>query len=587
MSIALVGNPNVGKSVVFNSLTGSYVTVSNYPGTTVEIARGTGRFGEHKLTVIDTPGVNSLTPYSEDEKVTRDILSGGDVACVIQVADSKNMKRSVALTLQLLKLGIPLVLDLNMSDEAKERGVHVDAKKLAGRLGIEVVETIAITGEGIVKLKEAVARTCFSGRRPKNADRKTDPQAAGMAALNRQADGLLDGVVTIAKPLKTKFSETVSRLTTRPLTGIPILLFVLFVMYEFVGKFAAGTGVDFFENTVFGKFINPFFTKAIDSMIGPGIARDFLVGDYGILTMAITYAFAIIFPIVTAFFLFFGVLEDSGYLPRLSILSDRIFKVMGLNGRAILPVILGLGCGTMATLTTRILDTKKERVIVTLLLALAIPCSAQLGVIMGMLGALSVRAFAIWLGIILLVMLVIGWAASRVVPGSRSPFIQEIPPVRRPQIGNISAKTLARLKWYLKEAVPLFLLATAILFFMDRTGFLKVVEDLFRPLVVGLLGLPVKATEAFIIGFLRRDYGAAGLYALSRSGTLDNIQILVSLVVITLFVPCVAQFFVMIKERGIRIAFAIGSFVFIFAFLVGGAVNFALRYFAAKGAAVI
>jgi ferrous iron transport protein B len=261
---------------------------------------------------------------------------------------------------------------------------------------------------------------------------------------------------------------------------------------------------------------------------------------------------------------------------------------MGLNGRAVLPIILGLGCGTMATLTARILDTKKERILVTLLLALAIPCSAQLGVIMGMLGSLSGKALMIWLAVLLFVMITVGFTASKVIPGSRSPFIQEIPPIRLPQISNILTKTLARLKWYLKEAVPLFIAGTLILFISDKMGVLVKIERLLSPLVVNMLGLPEKATEAFIIGFLRRDYGAAGLYHLSKTGALDGIQILVSLVVITLFVPCVAQFFVTIKERGMKTALLIGGFVFMFAFLIGGVLNTALRYLIyVRGIAVI
>jgi ferrous iron transport protein B len=251
---------------------------------------------------------------------------------------------------------------------------------------------------------------------------------------------------------------------------------------------------------------------------------------------------------------------------------------MGLNGRAILPMVLGLGCGTMATLTARILETKKERILASLLLTLAIPCSAQLGVIMGMLGSLSIEALLIWLAVILSVMIMVGFFASKIIPGSRGPFIQEVPPIRMPQLKNIVVKTFARLTWYLKEAVPLFILGTFILFVLDKTGALKWVESALSPLVVGLLNLPQKASEAFIIGFLRRDYGAAGLYTLRKTGALDNIQVLVSLVVITLFVPCIAQFFVTIKERGAKVACLIGGFVFIFAFLIGFILNLVLRY---------
>ncbi len=585
MNVLLVGNPNVGKSVVFNQLTRTYVTVSNYPGTTVDVARGMGRFGAKDFTVIDTPGINSLTPQSEDEAVTKEFLSRSDIACIIQVADSKNLKRTLMLTLELMKLHIPLVLNLNMSDEARERGIKIDVSRLSARIGIDVVETVAITGEGIARLKDAVLKA--KAPEAEGAEERTANAVVLIGRRNRIVDEIIKEAATISRPLKTRISERIGRMTIRPLTGIPILIFVVYLLYLFVGKFAAGVAVDFFEHTVFEKTLNPLVIRLADAFIPIRWAREFLVGDYGMITMAFTYAFAIVFPIVTAFFLFFGLLEDSGYLPRLSVLSDRIFRVIGLNGRAILPVVLGLGCGTMATLTTRILDTKKERLLVNIILALAIPCSAQLGVIMGILGGLSPKATVIWFSIILSVMIAVGYVAARVIPGARTPFIQEIPPIRMPQIGNIVTKTLARLKWYLKEAVPLFMLGTAMLFILDKAGILRGMETFFSPIVVGLLGLPEKATEVFIIGFLRRDYGAAGLYALSKTGALDNIQILVSIVVITLFVPCIAQFFVTVKERGMKTAAAIGAFVFMFAFLFGGILNFALRYFAGHGITII
>ena len=581
----------MGKSVIFNALTGSYVTVSNYPGTTVDISKGAGKFALEKFQVIDTPGVNSLTAHSEDEKVTRDILSKSDVACIVQVADSKNLKRSLVLTLELIELGLPLVLNLNMSDEAMDRGIKIDLKKLSDSLGIEIVETVAVTGEGIGRLKEAIMRARVpSPGAVCSKINKEDIKCDSVERLNRRgrAAGIIAGeVLKLSGRTEKGVSGFIGTLTIRPLTGIPVLILTLVFMYFFVGRFAAVNAVDFFEKKVFGEMVNPFLINTVNEIIPYPIIREFLIGDYGVITMALTYAFAIIFPIVTAFFLFFGLLEDSGYLPRLSVLSDRLFKTMGLNGRAILPMVLGLGCGTMATLTARILDTKKEKILVSLLLTLAIPCSAQLGVIMGLLGSISIKALFIWAAVLVSVMVLVGFGASKIIPGTRSEFIQEIPPIRMPQLKNIIVKTGARLKWYLKEAVPLFILGTMMLFMLDKLNILKLIEKMMSPLVVVLLSLPQKATDVFILGFLRRDYGAAGLYALSKQGSLDIIQILVSLVVITLFVPCVAQFFVTVKERGLKVACAIGAFVFISAFLVGGGLNLALRYLLAKGIAVI
>jgi ferrous iron transport protein B len=256
---------------------------------------------------------------------------------------------------------------------------------------------------------------------------------------------------------------------------------------------------------------------------------------------------------------------------------NKVFKLMGLNGKAVLPMVLGLGCDTMATLTTRILETKKERILVTLLLALGVPCSAQLGVILGMVSGLSGLATTIWLGTIMGVMLLVGYIASKIIPGEPSDFVLELPPIRVPQLMNIFVKTIARVQWYLKEAVPLFMLGTFILFVGHKAGALAYIQKLTDPLVVGMLDLPSKAAEAFVIGFLRRDYGAAGLFVMQKQGMLDPIQIVVSLVVITLFVPCIANFFMMVKERGMKAALYMVAFIFPFAFAVGGALNWVLR----------
>ncbi|MDH4247080.1 MAG: ferrous iron transport protein B, partial [Deltaproteobacteria bacterium] len=309
-----------------------------------------------------------------------------------------------------------------------------------------------------------------------------------------------------------------------------------------------------------------------------------LLGDYGLISMGLSYAFAIVLPIVGFFFIMFSVLEDSGYLPRLAVMLNRVFTLMGLNGKAVLPMILGLGCDTMATMTARILTTPKERVIVTLLLALGVPCSAQLGVILGMLAGLSTWALAWWLGTVMGVMLLVGALAARVLPGRSGDFVLEIPPLRLPQLLNLVIKTLARVEWYLKEVVPLFLMGTLLLWVLHRLEVLAALEQVTAPLVQNWLGLPAKATEAFLIGFLRRDYGAAGLYALFQ-GPLSSgnpsvaveIQVVVALVTITLFVPCVANLLMIIKERGWRTAVWMTGFIFPFAFFVGGVLNHLLR----------
>jgi ferrous iron transport protein B len=305
--------------------------------------------------------------------------------------------------------------------------------------------------------------------------------------------------------------------------------------------------------------------------------RDLFVGPYGIVTMALAYSLALVLPIVGTFFVAFGVLEDSGYLPRLAVMVNGLFKRIGLNGKAVLPMVLGLGCDTMATLTTRILETPKERLIVITLLALGVPCSAQLTVILAMFSGLPASAFVIWLTVVVGTIALVGRLASAVLPGRGSDFILELPPLRLPQLGNIALKTLARVEWYLKEAVPLFVVGTLILFGMDRLHLLGGLQRLCEPLLSGLLGLPRETAEAFVIGFLRRDFGAAGFYKLSEQGRLDVIQTVVAMVTITLFIPCIANFLMMVKERGLKTGLLVAGFILPFAIGVGALLNWALR----------
>ena len=638
--VLLIGNPNVGKSALFGLLTGKYVTVSNYPGTTVEVTYGNAVLNKVRTLVIDTPGVNSLVPMSEDEKVTRDILLTDKAGVVVQVADTKNLRRGLLITLQLAEMGVPFILDLNMDDEARSRGILIDQEALSRILGIEVVKTVAIRKSGIDKLLKGIQHP-----RPSPIEVRYDDAIEGGARdisallpeafISRRALALMvlagdeslkgwlhaniqDHVITaierIRQEVQSKYNNSLGYIINQrrlkkadeilaqvmslheagkgsavafhlgqwsmhPVYGLPILLTVLFLVYQFVGVLGAGDAVGFLEETVFGKYLNPWITKIVHFFIPIPFVQELLIGDYGLFTMAITYAIAIVLPIVGFFFIAFSILEDSGYLPRLAVMVNRIFKIMGLNGKAVLPMILGLGCDTMATLTTRILETKKERILVTLLLALGVPCSAQLGVILGLVAGLSGLATGIWVFTLLSMMLLVGYIAAKVIPGQPSDFVLELPPIRMPQLTNILVKTLARVQWYLKEAVPLFILGTFILFVGHKVGALAYIQKITDPIVVNFLGLPSRAAEAFVIGFLRRDYGAAGLFMLAKEGLLDPIQIVVSLTVMTLFVPCIANFFMMVKERGMKTALYMAAFIFPFAFGVGGALNWLLRTF--------
>jgi ferrous iron transport protein B len=660
-SVILVGNPNVGKSVIFGALTGRYVTVSNYPGTTVEVTRGTATIEGAPWHVMDTPGTNNLLPMSEDEQVTRDILQAETGYVALQVCDAKNLRRGLLLTAQLAEAQVPFLLALNMADEAASRGFQIDEARLAEALGVDVVPTVAVQRQGLATLQGRLAAARSSRFAPRYDEAieaalaevvplmprgGLGARALGLMALvgDDSLHGLLSARLTpaalarvdqVQRALASRYPESlrfvvakqrlaaVDRLhdavvtrgdrsagsdlarrlgawSTHPVYGIPILLLVLFLAWAFVGVFGAGTAVAFLEDTVFRQHLVPWIDAALQAILPGGAVRQFLIGPagvpaaehggfiigrYGLVSMGLSYAVAIVLPIVATFFVAFSILEDSGYLPRLAVMVNQVFKRMGLNGKAVLPMVLGLGCDTMATMTARIMETRKERVIVTLLLALAVPCSAQLAVILAMTAGLPMAALLWFGGTLLGVIFLIGWLAAKVIPGRGSDFMLELPPLRLPQAGNVAVKTLARIEWYLREAMPLFLLGTLMLWGMDRFHLLVALERAAEPVMSGVLGLPKEAAGAFILGFLRRDYAAAGLFAHYQpyiaAGTMTRsmeIEVVVALVTITLFIPCIANFFMILKERGLKTGLAMMGFILPFSVGVGALVNQLMRW---------
>ncbi|MDP2916355.1 MAG: nucleoside recognition domain-containing protein [Dehalococcoidia bacterium] len=386
---------------------------------------------------------------------------------------------------------------------------------------------------------------------------------------------ILSATVTAKAKVGAGFAERLSRLMMSPITGVPILIIVLYLcLYQFVGVLGAQVAVKYIEDTIFGEWINPWVTELVTTYVPVTLVQDLFVGEFGIITLGVRYTFALILPIVTTFFIAFSIIEDSGYLPRLAMLIDRVFKFIGLTGRAVIPMVLGFGCDTMATIVTRTQESKREKVITTLLLALAIPCSAQLGVVFAILSG-NVMALLIWVLAVFLIFLLVGYLAGKVIPGERSSFYMEVPPLRWPKLSNVMVKTLARLQWYFLEVFPVFIIASILLWAGKLTGAFDYISSGLEPLV-RFIGLPPETSTIFLYGFFRRDFGAAGLYDLNEAGILVGVPLVVSAVTLTLFVPCIAQFSVMVKERGVKTAVAIALFIFPFAFLVGFVLNWAL-----------
>jgi ferrous iron transport protein B len=622
--ILLIGNPNVGKSLLFRHLTNHYVTVSNFPGTTVEVVRARAELHGASRELIDSPGVNDLEPRTDDARVTRELLDQHPDATVVQVADAKNLRRALLLTLQLADVGRPMVLVLNMYDELEERCGRVDIARLSAVLGIPVVRTVAPRGEGIDDLIASLPHAA-PPIAPDLAP-TTGEYATNRARLER-INEILAETYSIEETGHAPFGVRLGFWSMHPVRGLGVLAAIMLAVFWFVGLLGAGSFVDLLEVGVFQQRLSPLAIRAVDAVtpfphehaiemieqsvglpvtpvheitigtleksavvpdyaIPDGAAltawqrvarffHDAVVGEFGLITMALSYALAIVLPIVTTFFIVFSMLEDSGYFPRMAILVNRLFRKIGLNGQAVLPMVLGLGCDTMATLTTRILETKKERLVTTMLLALAVPCSAQLGVLLAMMATLSPAGVLVWSGVVIGVLFGVGWLTARVIPGGPAEFVLELPPMRKPQLGNVLLKTSYRLEWYLREVIPLFALGTALLFLLDRVGGLTFLAQIAEPLVTGWLGLPADMANAFLVGFMRRDFGA--VYILDAATGADAVlgphQILVSMVTITLFMPCIANFLVIAHEHGMKTALRMAAFIFPFAFFVGGVIH--------------
>ncbi len=587
--IALVGNPNTGKSALFSALTGIYANISNFPGTTTDVQCG---YWQNNL-LVDGPGVYGISSFSPEEKLVTDLVFAADM--VINVVDATHLNRDLFLTLHLLDSGMPLIVALNMMDEAQKNGVQVDLGQLEHCLGVPVVPMMAIEGKGLEPLGQRL-REAHPGNLPKEmaevekvarlygipqgkalllleGDLPVAEELGVMPGMKREALYQLrrervNAIVTaVAKAGKGNDSSLLTRLTINPFTGIPLLLLVLAGIYLVVGVFLAQTVVGFTQETVMEGYYEPwirsFVAKAVDIESPFGIV---LVGQFGLATMSITYLLGLLVPLALGFFLVMSFLEDSGYLPRIALLVDKILSPMGLNGLAVIPLILGFGCVTMASISTRMLQSDKARLITIFLLVLVVPCSAQLAFVTAILGRLGFAYLMLFVVLLLSILVGTGTLLGRFLPGEGQPLLVDLPPLRMPKLSNVARKAWMRAWDFVKDAFPIFLGGALLLSIFQIFGVLKRLERVLEPLTVGWLGLPGESAAVLIMGLIRRDFGTAGLMNL----TLQPEQQFVGLVTLTLFVPCLATVAVLFKERGSRGAIMIWSLVIALALCIGG-----------------
>lgn len=589
--VVLAGNPNVGKSIFFGNWSGVYVEVSNFPGTTVEITAG--KVGDDLL--FDTPGVYGVSSFNDEERVARDVILSADI--VVNVVDSTHLERDLFLTCQLCDMGMPLVVALNFMDEAKTLGVEIDVAALSEKLGVEVIPCAAVKGVGVKETREALSRA-----RPGHAQPEIDadvvhlldrvdcrPEALMVAEGDEAVSArhsiapmdLRDRIYTlrrervnrvVAETVKTHEKgraarDFVGRLCLEPLTGIPIMIAALYLAYLVVGVWIAGDLVGLTEEVLMQGKYEPWVRDWVSRFVlEETVLGQFLIGEFGLLTMTVTYVLGLLTPLVVGFYLVLSLLEDSGYLPRLATLVDRAMHAIGLNGRAVIPVVLGFGCVQLGSITTRILGSERERTIASAILYLVIPCSAQMGVIAGMLATAGHTQAIVYVLIIFACLIFVGTVMAKFTKGETTPLLIDLPPMRFPRADNVMRKTVIRSYFFVKEAFPWFAVGSIIVTFFVVTGLMDFWQAALAPLTESWLKLPREAATAFVMGMVRRDFGAAGLTAMQ----LTPWQIAVSLVTITLFVPCIAALMVLFKERGFKQAAGIWVASWVFAFLVGG-----------------
>ena len=566
--ILLMGNPNVGKSVLFSRLTGVHVIVSNYPGTTISYTRGFMKLGEETVEVIDVPGTYTLEPASEAEEIALKLLNTGDI--VINVVNAINLERNLYLTLQLLERGIPLVVALNLWDDTKHRGIDIDLDKLRERLGVPVIPTVAVTGQGIKELVESIPQA-------------TSPHLPVSTRDQRWATigSIIDQVQRITHRHHT-WLERLEDASVQPLSGGIIALAVLvsaFLVVRFLGESLIGYVLDPFFNHLWA----PVVLKLSQLLGGGGFLHDIVIGkiaggeidfltSFGLVTTGLYIEFAVVLPYIVSFYLVLGLLEDIGYLPRLAVLMDTIMHRLGLHGYAIIPTLLGLGCNVPAILATRILESKRERFIAATLISIAVPCAALQAMILGLVGQRGGQYVAMVYGTLLVVWIILGIILHHTVKGFTPELLIEIPPYRLPPWQAMLQKLWIRAYGFLKEAVPIVLGGILVINVLYILGVFDAIANFAAPVVTGLLGLPKEAVTALVIGFLRKDVALGMLAPLALSAK----QLVVGSVVLAMFFPCIATFVVLLRELGVVNMLKATGIMIAAALITGGILNLIL-----------
>jgi ferrous iron transport protein B len=568
MKILLMGNPNVGKSVLFSRLTGTRTIASNYPGTTVGFTKGFLRLGQEQVEIIDVPGTYTLEPTSKAEEVAVEMLKEGDL--IIDVIDATNLERNLNLTLQLLERPVPVIVALNMWDDTRHRGINIDVAKLQELLGVPVVPTVGVTGQGI---RELVSRFPEAAA-PKVVYTSNDERWAKIGDIVSQVQSLSHRHHT--------WREVLEDVSSHPAGGAAVALAVLVATF-FIIRFIGEGVINYVTNPLFNWLWTPLLMKLSLALGSGGFWHDILVGklingqiDYfqslGLLSTGLYIEFGVVIPYIISFYFILGILEDVGYLPRLAVLMDTLMHRLGLHGFAIIPTILGFGCNVPAIMATRILESRRERFIAATLISIAIPCAALQAMIFGLVGQQGVQYVAIVYGSLFVSWIVIGLILNRTVKGFSPEIIMEIPPYRFPPWRVIGEKLWLRVSSFIKEALPIVLGAVLVVNILYMLNVFNYIANIAAPVVNGLLGLPKETVVALAVGFLRKDVAMGMLAPLGLTAK----QLVISSVVLAMSFPCVATFAILARELGIKDMLKATGIMIASALIVGGLLNLIL-----------
>lgn len=636
--IAIVGNMNTGKTTLFAKLCGSHSQSINYPGTTVSIAKGKIR-GIEKSAFDTPGTCSIFAQNEDEQVSRDILLSfdmAERIEGAILVADAKKLKRSVALAIQYAEYGVPMLFDLNMIDEAESRGIEIDNASLAAHLGIDVCQSVATEGMGVDGIRDKLSSLKSPNRLVKypqkveefielvnklltrdghqpsrgfallllSGDKSVEEhvekhfgfgmleQIKGLAQqyrqemgdsfdyllthlYNKKAEEIVRRVQRIRPPLKNPIIERFGEWCMQYRTGIPIAFVAIALMYLFVGVFGAGFLVTTIHDGLLKGFLSPWIVTLVQP-VPSAFIRDLIVDpNFGLIPTALFLALGVVFPVLLCFYFFFGLLDDSGYLPRLSVLLENVFQKIGLNGKAVMPLAMGFSCVTMAILTTRTLESKKHKTIASFLLLLGFPCAPLLSVMLILLGKMPLTATLTVFGLLAAQVLLAGFLASKIFSGTRIPLLIEVPNMRVPIVRKVIKRSVERACFFLKEAIPVFLMASLVVFLFDRIGGLALLERLSQPVVHDFIGLPEKSVQVFIKTLITRESGAAELVRLS--GFYSHSQLVVNLFIMTFLVPCLNAVMALVKERGPKVASIMVGALVLYAICVGAFLNHLFR----------